>query len=363
MQGAFFIAATLHGTVSIGLWAFMRPSHANAAAWHGHELIFGYSLAVIAGFLLTKLSARAASTLLLLWGSARLAWLVPAFYDLGIASLLSVLATIAIASIAVRQFLRGMKREQNSVFPIILILLGVADLVAQLAGQLGAGVLERQAILLGVFTVVSLIAMMGGRLAGAAFSGLAQRAGGARIPPNLRREKMILIALAASATSHIFDAHALIAATSCFAAGGGMLWRLYEWRRGLLLAGVDLLPLAASQGFIALGLIGLGLHGFAPPWPADAPLHFITIGGIGLTTAIMMLKTTAQRDRGVMPRRSLIVISVSLGVAALLRGFGFQYPEAVYPLSAAFWLLAMATSLAALTFRPVTDGSPWSTPS
>src|SRR3546814_736986 len=55
----FFLFGALHAAVTIGLWVpwflgfFGLPSGFPPAAWHAHELLFGYVPAVIAGFLLT----------------------------------------------------------------------------------------------------------------------------------------------------------------------------------------------------------------------------------------------------------------------------------------------------------------------
>lgn len=56
----FFSAAALFAIVTMLLWAFVFTGHTDINAqvlnplyWHGHEMVYGYALAVIAGFLLT----------------------------------------------------------------------------------------------------------------------------------------------------------------------------------------------------------------------------------------------------------------------------------------------------------------------
>lgn len=56
----FFLAAGLYGTWSAIAWICfyvrgLEPPHIwdDVAAWHGHEMVFGFTAAVIAGFLLT----------------------------------------------------------------------------------------------------------------------------------------------------------------------------------------------------------------------------------------------------------------------------------------------------------------------
>ena len=56
----FFSAAALFAIITMTLWAFVFTGHTDIDAqtlnplyWHGHEMIYGYALAVVAGFLLT----------------------------------------------------------------------------------------------------------------------------------------------------------------------------------------------------------------------------------------------------------------------------------------------------------------------
>ena len=56
----FFSGAAVFAVLIMTLWAFVFTGHTDIAAqtlnplyWHGHEMIYGYALAVVAGFLLT----------------------------------------------------------------------------------------------------------------------------------------------------------------------------------------------------------------------------------------------------------------------------------------------------------------------
>ena len=56
----FFSAAAIFAVIVMTLWTFIFTGHTNINAqslnplyWHGHEMIYGYALAVVAGFLLT----------------------------------------------------------------------------------------------------------------------------------------------------------------------------------------------------------------------------------------------------------------------------------------------------------------------
>jgi uncharacterized protein involved in response to NO len=56
----FFSAGALFAIITMALWAFVFTGHTDIDAqtlnplyWHGHEMIYGYALAIVAGFLLT----------------------------------------------------------------------------------------------------------------------------------------------------------------------------------------------------------------------------------------------------------------------------------------------------------------------
>ena len=54
----FYLLAGLFSTLSVLLWAaqfsgYLPAAYLQGPAWHGHEMLFGYATAVIAGFLLT----------------------------------------------------------------------------------------------------------------------------------------------------------------------------------------------------------------------------------------------------------------------------------------------------------------------
>ena len=95
----FFSAAALFAVVTMLLWAFVFTGHTDIDAqvlnplyWHGHEMVYGYALAVVAGFLLTAVKTWTGVMMphgykllgiFACWLLARLSWLY--FCGLGIA--------------------------------------------------------------------------------------------------------------------------------------------------------------------------------------------------------------------------------------------------------------------------------------
>ena len=88
----FFILAALFAAIGVPLWLHVRAGdltyagHLAGSLWHGHEMIFGFAVAVFAGFLLTaaqnwtgRTTARGLplGMLALLWIAARVLLLLP----------------------------------------------------------------------------------------------------------------------------------------------------------------------------------------------------------------------------------------------------------------------------------------------
>lgn len=91
----FFSAAGIFAVVTMALWAFIFTGHTDINAqvlnplyWHGHEMIYGYALAVVAGFLLTAVQTWTGVPMphgykllgiFVCWLLARLGWLAFGF--------------------------------------------------------------------------------------------------------------------------------------------------------------------------------------------------------------------------------------------------------------------------------------------
>src|ERR1043166_6075804 len=87
----FFLLAAIFSAFSIALWAAqfsgrLPGAYLQGSAWHAHEMLFGYTMAVISGFLLTAVrnwtnqptaSGLSLVALALLWISGRVLVMTP----------------------------------------------------------------------------------------------------------------------------------------------------------------------------------------------------------------------------------------------------------------------------------------------
>lgn len=87
----FYLLASLFSAASVLLWAaqysgWLPAAYLQGPLWHGHEMLFGYTMAVVAGFLLTAVrnwtglptpAGRPLMALAALWVAGRVLVLTP----------------------------------------------------------------------------------------------------------------------------------------------------------------------------------------------------------------------------------------------------------------------------------------------
>jgi uncharacterized protein involved in response to NO len=172
----FFLAAGIYAVLLMALWMLVLQGSFELGAWsplvwHGHEMLFGFSVAVIAGFLLTAAqnwtgirtpSGTPLAALFLLWLAGRLAFLIPGLPPAWVAvvdlAFLPVLAwVLALPILKARQM-------HNYPFPIMLLVLTAANALVHLDRLGWTSDSASLGLHLGVYVVVTMIVVMGGRV-------------------------------------------------------------------------------------------------------------------------------------------------------------------------------------------------------
>ncbi|MGM0914900.1 MAG: NnrS family protein [Pseudomonadota bacterium] len=361
----FFLLAALFSILSLVVWfAFwhgdilLRPQ-GGLMFWHQHEMLFGFAVAVVAGFLLTavqnwtglpSLKGGPLLGLVSLWLAARVlmafpmglpGWLVAAV-DL---AFLPVVAAV-MASLVIRA-----RRWRNLIFLPALGLLTLANLLMHLGVLSGKAELIRPAGHLAVLLITLLMAVVGGRVI-AMFT--ANRLGLTRKPPIPVLEYLslgsvmavvvgqLLVALGVALPLELLAGLMLLAAVANavrLARWGGQ----HSWREPLLWG------LHLSYAFIPVGLVMWALALLSGS-RADAALHALTIGGMGTMMLSMMARVSLGHTAR--PIRSLPGIGVALALmvaAALLRSPVLvlfpQITHWTYNLGIIFWCLAYGVFL------------------
>lgn len=368
----FYLLASVFAAVSILLWiaeysGYLPAGYLRDPVWHAHEMLFGYTMAVIAGFLFTAVrnwTGRPTPTGALLAGYAAL-WIAGRIVGVtshGVAAAwLNAAFPLAVAAgIAVPLVQSGNRR--NYFFIVLLVALAIATLAVHLARLGVVAWPERVSLQVGLDIVLLIVAVMSGRVI-PVFTNNGIPGLQARRNPFV--EVFALGGIVALAFADLFQlqpsALAMLALVVAVA-HAVRLWLWQPWRT----ASVPLVwSLHAAYAWI---VIHLGLRALAAWDYVAVPLgtHALTIGVIGGMTIAMMTRTA----RGHSGRRLAadafdVACFLLVQLAALTRVFGgLAVPEAyraTVVISGICWSSAFA--LYAIHYwpmltRPRLDGKP-----
>lgn len=318
----FFPAASVYAALAIPLSVHAMTSGAPwppglAGSGHAYEMLFGFALALVAGYTLGQMPLRELLPLFAFWLVARLMIFVP--FDTT-THIFNALFAITLAWRIVPRFLAAKKWRNRIMSPLLLalcalpILYAIADYVAP--------TMERQhLLLLQVVLLFSLLmAFMGGRIIAAAAAGEAQRLGfelRARVQPRL--EAALILLLVAAVAALFFPEGHWIAGISAAAAGSLAVIRLHRWRWWRWRS-PDLVCLGLGYGWLALGLFLYGGGIFLGSAHLIAVLHVITVGALGtLSTGVMMRLAFQHSARHAPPIWFVLSTAALIGAAGLLR--------------------------------------------
>lgn len=319
--------------------------------WHRHELLFGFAMAIVAGFLLSAvqtwtgrpgLLGRALVVLSGFWLLARLAWLS----DLPLALLVVLELGFPLALAAVMGRTLWLARQKRN-YPIVavLLLLTLADGLSLLGLANADEALQRQAVLAGVWLVAAMMGLIGGRV----IPFFTQRGLG-RVDAVQPWQWLDWALLLGSAAVALLYAAGSALQTNIWVGG---LFALLALGHGLRLArwydaGIWRVPLLWSlhlaYAWLALACLGMALWHFGLANNQSQALHALTVGSMaGLILAMCARVSLGHTGRRLTPPAGMNLAFILLHLGALNRvGLVEIWPFAGLWLAAACWALAFA---------------------
>jgi uncharacterized protein involved in response to NO len=363
----FFLLAAAFAALAVPLWLAMLEGlvvpagRLDPLAWHRHEMVFGYTLAVVAGFLLTAAQSWTARpmpsggrllALVLLWLGARAAMVAGTPAWLAIA--LDVAFPLALAA-ALWPPLWATRQLRNLGF--VPLLGGFA--LASLAGHLD-GPIDAHRVAIGL--IVLLLVIMGGRVIPAFTRNALPAAGVRRLEP---AEWPSIASVAALVPLELVAAPAPWVAAVALTAAVLNAARMAPWGTLATLRHPILWVLHAGYGWIVVGLALEGLAALGRLAPSLAT-HALTIGALGsLTLGMMSRVALGHTARPLVPAPAIVLAYVLINLAALVRVVlplaSDDWYRAGVIAAGALWSLAFLLFLvvyAPILARPRLDGRP-----
>ena len=322
----FYLLASVFAALSIPLWALqfsglLTPGSLAAPVWHAHEMLFGFALAVIVGFLFTAgrnwtnqptPSGPALAALAGLWVAGRVLVLTPFGWA---AAVVNVAFPLAAAVALAIPFIKARNRR-NYFFVGLLVLMSVAAGFVHLA-QLGVVSLPAWAGLqLGLDVVLFIVSVMGGRVIPMFTNNGVPGASASRKPFVEKAALGLVLALLAADVGGIKGVPlAVVAALACLA--HAVRWALWQPWKTLKFPLVWVLHLAYVWVPVHLALRALAELGVVA---SSSATHALTVGAVGGLIIGMMTRTArGHTGRPLRADRFDITCYVLVSLAAVVR--------------------------------------------
>ena len=368
----FYLLAGLFSAVSVLLWVtqfsgWLPAAYLQGPLWHGHELLFGYAMAVIAGFLLTAVrvwtgqptpTGAPLMALAGLWVLGRVLVLTP--LDVAAAAANALFPVALAAAIAVP--LARARNARNYFFVGLLVLIGALNLLLHLAWQGRLALPPRLGLALGLDVVLFIMAVMAGRVIPMFTNNGIPGAGATRHP---LVEKASLGSVLLLFTVDLLHLQPEVIAAVALAAAIAHGVRLHLWRPWRTLSTPLVWILHAAYAWIVVYFLlrAPAQMGWINPSFAT---HALTVGAIGGLTLGMMVRTSrGHTARPLAADRFELTCFLLVQVASAIRVFGGMVRPDWYlasvQLSGILWFAAFGLFVVRywpVLTRPRLDGKP-----
>lgn len=376
----FFLLAGCYGIVSVLVWLWLYRTGTSPLPgmppqlWHGHEMLFGFVGAAVAGFMLTAVPSWTGSrgfaglplvVLTLIWILARAAFALASHLPPVMVAVAELAFIPSLLVLVAPPVLRSGNRNLPVLF--VLFIFWCLDAAFLWAVKHADAVLARQMLLATLGVVMLLITVIGGRIV-PAFTGNALRARGIDAPLRARPfiDRTLIAVMAALVLADLLRAPAGVAATIAGLAALLQALRMSGWQSLRTFRDPIVWVLHVAYFWLPVGLALRALHvlggfGFAAHW-----IHALGTGAAAtMILAVMTRAALGHTGRPFVVAPAIVAAYGLMIAAAVLRVFGPTLLPVAYPvtitLSVAAWTAAFVLFLYVYTpilLRARADGRP-----
>jgi uncharacterized protein involved in response to NO len=370
----FFLGLAIYGVLAVPWWTLVwlgvlpAPGWLIPMWWHGHEMMFGFVAAAIAGFLLTAspvwtggpaLTGRPLAALVALWVLGRVALAAVGVLPPWVVAAVD-LAFLPAVALAVVRALWGSGQIRNYAVVCIVVALALANGVVH-AEALGlASGVAGPGLRFAVDLVVVLILVIGGRITPAFTHNALRRRGLDRTVRSwpwlsafaIGAAGALALTTAVTGRTHLTGLLATLAGLAAAA-------RLAGWQTWHIRSDPLLWSLHAGSAWVVAGLLLVGAGDLGAAIPAAAGLHALTAGAMGTTILAVMTRVgLGHTGRPLVLPRGVVWSYVCVHAAAVARVaapfVSAEGQRALLLLSGLAWVAAFG--LFAVRYWPILTG-------
>ena len=333
----FFLAMSAYGALALGIWVLGLSGYVSVGpGWHGHEMIFGFAVAAMAGFLLTAVPNWTGRPpvvgtellfLVVLWVLGRLA-ISTGFWPWLDCLFLPVLTARILYDIAIS------RNWRNILVPLILILLAGLNVVFYFGDP-------AQALRLSIYVITGLMALIGGRIVPNFTANALQENDAPYKAPRFRKsiDHVSIPSILVLVAAETFFPGSILTGLLAFLAASILLIRMVWWRTLQTRRTPLLWILHVGYIWIPIGYFLKALSDIWGIFDSSAALHALTTGSIGvMILAVSSRAALGHSGRSLSADQTTVFAYILVILAGAVRVFG---PIDLYALeiSGALWVL------------------------
>ena len=344
----FFLLGAIYSVISLLIWGCFYAGHitpptlmGDPVSWHAHEMIYGYTMAIVAGFLLTAVAnwtggapARQIhlASLCAIWIAGR----IVINFNFGLPDIaIWIIDGAFIPALAISLSIPLLKswNKRNFIFIILLTILFICNIAFYISQ-------EREPLYIAILIITTMISLIGGRII-PAFTVAALRRSGVETfqTPQMKMDITALLSLALIIIHlAILGNEGIILAVLGIISASIHILRMRHYHTLKIFNDPMVWILHAGFSWVIIGLILISLSAIEIV-PFSMALHALTAGAIGSMTLGMICRVAlGHTGRELKANKLTALIFILIQITAILRVLGTY----IFPEYTSLWIVSSA---------------------